>query len=137
VPPAAASPAPPERVEPRLDPSKIRDSPIASEAPIGGGRKEPVVRMPSSSSESKTRKSAPRDLRKAWPLGMVVLGLCLAAAIYWSDSRDEIRANAEAERRVASAIEPLPISQSATAEDTAFPTREAVPGLGSASPKAR
>ena len=127
--PAAAPAAPPERVEPRLDLNKVRNSPSAGDAPVSGGRKEPVVRMPGSSSEPKKPKSAPRNLRKTWPLGMVVLGLCLAAAIYWSDSRDDIRVKAEAERRIASAIE--------APDGTALSTRGAVPGMSSANPQAR
>ena len=130
APPAAAAPAaPPERVEPRLDLNKVRSSPTAGVAPVGGGRKEPVVRRPGASPEPENPGSTPRNLRKTWPLGMVLLGLCLAAAIYWSDSRDDSRVQAEAERRIASATE--------AADESAPSPRGAVPGMSSASPKAR
>lgn len=138
APPASVAPPPPERVEPRLDRGKVSGGTIDSEAPGSArGRKEPVVRIPGSASESKTRKSAPHDLRKAWPLGMVALGLALAAAIYWSDSRDEILAKAAAERRMASATEAFATSHSAAVDDTAFSAREVVPAIGAASPRVR
>lgn len=130
TPPAAKPEPPPGRVEPRLDLDKVRSSPIDGDPRTGGpGRKEPTVRMPGSSSESGKRKSAPHGLRKAWPLGMVVLGLLLAAGAYWSDARDEARARSEAERRVASALGALPTSQDASSDNAAFSTRQALQGL--------
>lgn len=131
APPAAVKPAPkPQRVEPRLDLDKVRSSAIENDGRADGpGRKEPTVRGPGSSSESGKRKSAPHGLRKAWPISIVLLGLVLAAGALWSDSRDDVRARAEAKGRVASAIGALPTTQTLDSESAAFSTRQALQGL--------
>jgi hypothetical protein len=125
----AAKPAParerddapaPERVEPRLDLNKVRATEPERGSAERGARTEPTVKRPGSSSAGSQGESAPRDLRKIWPLGMVALGALLATAAYWSAAHDDAVAKAAAAQRVSNATGPRPTTQEAATGDVSF-----------------
>lgn len=128
--PACGRRVEPERIEPRLDLDKVRATEPEHRTAGGDARKEPTVKRPTSPSAGPAKgKSAPRDLRKIWPLGMVALGALLATAAYWSAAHDDAVAKAAAAQRVANATGPLPTTQEVAPGDAAFSTRQALQGL--------
>jgi hypothetical protein len=116
------TPAPaPQRVEPRLDLDKVRATEPERSSAGGGARTEPTVKRPGPSSPGAAQgESAPRDLRKIWPLGMVALGALLATGVYLSAAHDDAVAKVAAAQRVANATGPLPATQEAAPGDAAF-----------------
>jgi hypothetical protein len=120
----------PQRVEPRLDKAPERGAEPEPHSGGGSVRREPTVQRPAaSSSDPAGGESAPRDLRKTWPLGIVILGALLAAGAYWSAARDDATAKAEGARRVANATGPLPTTQEVAPGRAEFSTRQALQGL--------
>jgi len=71
-----------------------------------------------------------RALHRIGPVGMVMLGVVVAIATYWSASRDDAVAKTEAAQRMAVATGPLPTtSQEASPSAGVFSTRQALQGL--------
>ncbi len=111
----------PQRVEPRLDLDKVRATEPERSSGAGNAHKEPTVQRPTSPSTGPAKgQSAPRDLRKIWPLGMVALGALLATGAYLSAAHDDAVAKVAAAQRVANATGPLPATREAAPGDAAF-----------------
>lgn len=71
-----------------------------------------------------------RALYRVGPVGMVMLGVVVAIAAYWSASRDDAAAKTQAAHRMSVATGPLPTtSQEVTPAVGAFSTRQALQGL--------
>lgn len=109
----------PERIEPVLDPAALRrDAPAAPARPTSPRRPLPA-----------TGPKGPHPALRYLPNVLVGLGVVVAAAIYWSLSRDDALAGKAGAHRLAKSTGALATAQPATPAQPQFSARRALQGL--------